>query len=166
MSPSRTKERPQDLDAAREDEAPGRVLALDLGAKRVGVAISDELRLTIRPLQTIKRANWKQFLRDIVELCERFDVKHVVIGLPLKLDGTVGDAAIEARRIARNLSLSLPAPVSLQDERHTSYDAEGLLRADKKSRQEVARRVDGEAAALILSDYLSSAHRSTGVAEA
>lgn len=159
MSKSETSEPSYDPDAARAaDGPPGRVLALDLGAKRIGVAISDELRLTVRPLPNIKHANWKQLLRDVLELCERFDVRHVVVGLPLKLDGTEGDAAIESRRVARNLSLALPAPVSLQDERHTSYDAEGRLRADKKSRSEVARRVDGEAAALILSDYLSREH--------
>ena len=135
--------------------APGRVLALDLGTVRVGVAVSDELRLTVRPLPALKRTNWKQFVRDVAELCSTFDVKRVVLGLPLRLDGSEGDAATGARRAARNLGLSLPVPVSLQDERHTSVDSELRLRADALKRDEIARRIDSESAALILSDYLS-----------
>lgn len=132
------------------------MLALDLGTVRVGVAISDELRLTVRPLPALKRTSWKQLVRDVAQLCSSFDVKRVVLGLPLRLDGSEGDAAAEARRVARNLGLSLALPVSLQDERHTSADAELGLRADSLTKKEIARRVDGEAAALILSDYLSS----------
>lgn len=137
------------------DSMPGRVLALDLGTVRVGVAVSDELRLTVRPLPTLKRTNWKQLTRDVAELCSRFDVKRVVLGLPLRLDGSEGDAAAEARRVARNLGLTLRLPVSLQDERHTSADAETAMRADSLTKDEIARRVDGEAAALILTDFLS-----------
>ena len=132
------------------------MLALDWGTVRVGVAVSDELRLTVRPLPALKRTNWKQLVRDVAELCSSFDVKRVVLGLPLRLDGSEGDAATEARRAARNLELSLRLPVSLHDERHTSADSERRLRADALKRQEIARRLDSEAAALFLSDYLSS----------
>jgi putative Holliday junction resolvase len=132
----------------------GRVLALDLGSKRVGVAVSDELRLSVRPLAAVARTNWKQLLRTLAQLCEQFDVKSVVIGLPLRLDGSEGDAAAEARRIARNLALSLSLDVHLQDERLTSKDAEQRLRGAGLSERQVKERVDSEAAALILSDFL------------
>jgi len=132
----------------------GRVLALDLGAKRVGVAVSDELRLTVRPLQALARAGWKRLLRDIAELCEQFDVETVVVGLPLRLDGGEGEAAGEARRVARNLGLSLKCPVVLQDERLTSKEAEAALRGEGFSEREVKARVDSAAAAIILRDYL------------
>lgn len=155
MSKPNNSERSQGTEAGPSGDAGGRVLALDLGTVRVGVAVSDELRLTVRPLPALKRTNWKRLLRDVAELCRSFDVKRVVLGLPLRLDGSEGDAAGEARRVARNLGLSLPVPVSLQDERHTSHDSQLRLRAEELQRAEIARRIDSEAAALILSDYLS-----------
>jgi putative pre-16S rRNA nuclease len=142
-------------DLRNSAQPAGRLLALDLGARRVGVAVSDELRLSVRPLPAIARASWKKLLSEIAELCRSFDAKGVVVGLPLNLDGTEGEAAQEARRIARNLSLSLNLPVYLQDERLTSRAAEQTLRDSGASASEVASRVDGEAAALILSDFLA-----------
>src|SRR2546423_7899732 len=134
----------------------GRLLALDLGARRVGVAVSDELRLTVRPLPALHRSNWKRLLSEIKNLREQFDARGVVIGLPLRLDGTEGEAATEARRIARNLELSLAVPVYLQDERLTSREAETALRAEGYTGDELKARVDSAAAALILRDYLNN----------
>jgi putative holliday junction resolvase len=135
--------------------APGRLLALDLGTRRVGVAVSDELRLSVRPLPALPRGSWKKLLREIALLREQFDARGVVVGLPLRLDGTAGDAAAEARRIARNLELSLGVPVFLQDERLTSRAAEAVLSAQGMSAQELKEHVDSTAAALILNDYLA-----------
>lgn len=140
------------LDAPRD--VPGRLLALDLGAKRVGVAVTDELRLTVRPLGALPRTSWKKLVRDLSELCESFDVRRVVLGLPLRLDGVEGDASGEARRAARNLELSLKLPVSLQDERLTSKEAEASMRAAGLSEGEIKARVDSAAAVIILRDYL------------
>ncbi|HEX8070942.1 MAG TPA: Holliday junction resolvase RuvX [Pyrinomonadaceae bacterium] len=134
---------------------PGRLLALDLGARRVGVAVSDELRLSVRPLAALPRTNWKKLLRAIKELRERFDARGVVVGLPLRLDGGEGDAATEARRVARNLELSLGVPVHLQDERLTSRAAEENLRAAGHDPAQVKALVDSAAAALILEDFLA-----------
>ena len=150
----------QSSDTERQDSRPstqpaGRLLALDLGARRVGVAVSDELRLSVRPLPPLARASWKKLLGEIAALCRSFDAKGVVVGLPVNLDGTEGEAAAEARRIARNLALSLTVPVHLQDERLTSRDAEQTLRSAGASDSEVGARIDGEAAALILSDFLA-----------
>ncbi len=137
--------------------APGRLLALDLGTRRVGVAVSDELRLTVRPLPALQRSNWKKLLREISELRAQFDAQGVVVGLPLRLDGTEGDAATEARRIARNLKLSLGVHIFLQDERLTSHEAEASLRAERCAESALKERVDSAAAALILRDYLAQA---------
>lgn len=150
----------QNDDTQRQDSRPtappaGRLLALDLGARRVGVAVCDELRLSVRPLPPLVRASWKKLLGEIAELCRSFDAKGVVVGLPVNLDGTEGEAAAEARRVARNLALSLNIPVHLQDERLTSRDAEQTLRSAGAAESEVAARVDGEAAALILRDFLA-----------
>ena len=140
---------------------PGRILALDLGTLRVGVAVCDELRLTVRPLPALARTSWKRLLLAVSELCERFDAESLVIGLPLRLDGTEGDAALEARRLARNFGLSLKIPVRLQDERLTSREAESALREAGYKGSEISERVDSEAAAIILRDYLSQISTTT-----
>lgn len=135
--------------------APGRVLALDIGSKRVGLAVSDELQVTARPLPALKRTNWKRLVKDLAGLCSEFDVRTLVLGLPLRLDGTEGDAALEVRRVARNLCLSLKLPIAFQDERLTSKAAEASLREDGLRRDEAAALVDSESAAIFLTDYLA-----------
>lgn len=131
------------------------MLALDLGTKRVGVAVCDELQLTTQALPALGRTNWKKLLRQISDLRHSFDAQAVVIGLPLNLDGTEGEAARAARRIARNLSLSLPVPVHLQDERLTSRAAEESLREAGLKGAELTARLDSEAAAIILRDFIA-----------
>jgi putative holliday junction resolvase len=135
---------------------PSPILALDLGAKRVGAAISDPLAISITRLESIERSNWKRFLQDVSNLVRRFDAQTVVIGLPLRLDGTVGDAASQARKIAEKFALSLRIPVYLQDERLTSTEAKENLRNAGVRAEELSTRVDSEAAALILRDFLNS----------
>ncbi len=142
------------LAAQAAAPAPGRLLALDLGLRRVGVAVSDELRLTVRPLPALGRTNWKKLVREISELRTRFDAQGVVVGLPLRLDGTEGEAATSARQVARNLALSLCVDIHLQDERLTSREAEANLRAEKFTPDELKELVDSAAAALILRDFL------------
>lgn len=124
----------------------GRLLALDLGTKRVGVAVCDELRLTTRPLPALARTNWKKLLAEVRALTTEFAAVGLVLGLPLSLDGTENTAAEEARRLARNFGLSLQLPIYLQDERLTSQEAAELL-----GRQD---NLDSVAAALILRDFL------------
>ena len=148
-----SKEFEQDKESPKE---LGRILALDIGAKRIGVAISDEMRLTVRTLKALSRTNWKQLVKDLSALCEEFDVRRVVLGLPLRKDGCEGDAALEIRNVARKLELSLHLPVSLQDERFTSKTAEAALRREGLSEREVFANADSEAAAIILRDYLAS----------
>jgi len=136
-------------------EETGRVLALDVGAKRVGVAVSDEMRLTVRPLAALRGTNWKQLVKALSELCVEFDVRQVVLGLPLRLEGGEGDAAAEVRRVARKLELSLHLPIDFQDERLTSKAAESALRREGLGERAVFANADSEAAAIILRDYLS-----------
>lgn len=130
------------------------MLALDLGEKRVGVAISDELRITVRPLPFLRRTNWKQLLGAVADILQSFDAQALVIGLPLNLDGTEGPAAKEARRLARNFALSLKVPVHLQDERLTSREAEETLRVAGHSEAQLPEHVDSAAAAIILRDFI------------
>ena len=148
-------EQEKGADSETKGKGSGRILALDLGTRRVGVAVCDELRLTVRALPAIPRTSWKRLLAAVSELCERFDAESLVIGLPLRLDGTEGDSAAEARRLARNFGLSLKIPIHLQDERLTSFEAESTLREAGYGGAEIKDRVDSEAAAIILSDFLS-----------
>ena len=125
----------------------GRLLALDLGTKRVGVAVSDELRLSVRPVTILERRSWKHLLSHVAEQIKSLGIKGLVVGLPLNIDGSEGPAASEARRLAENFRKSLNVPVYVQDERLTSEEA--------KSRASSLEQIDGEAAAVILEDFLS-----------
>ena len=132
----------------------GAVLALDLGSKLVGAAVSDERLITIKRLAPLKRSNWKRLLQDVVTLIQRYDAQMVVIGLPLNLDGTVGDAAENARQVATNLARSIKQPVYLQDERLTSVEAMENLKAEGQRPDDIPGLIDGEAAAMILRDFI------------
>jgi len=132
----------------------GRLLALDLGTKRIGVAVSDELQVTTRAVCIIERRSWKKVLKQIVSLLEEFDAVGLVLGLPYNTDGSESEMSREARRLTRNFSLSLNVPVLLQDERVSTYDARGRLWKLGLSETEVRERLDGEAAAIILSDFI------------
>lgn len=130
------------------------VLALDVGQKRVGAAVSDSLSISITRLEAIPRTNWKHLLRAIDQLIKSFDAKTLVIGLPLRLNGSAGEAAQEIRSVAAKFAKSLDLPVYLQDERLTSRQAEENLRASGRHGAQISELVDSEAAAVILSDFL------------
>lgn len=134
----------------------GPVLALDLGEKRVGAAVSDDRLVTIKRLAPLKRSNWKRLLQDVVTLIQRYDARTVVIGLPLRLDGSSGEAAEKTRQIAVNLARSIQQPVYLQDERLTSFEAMANLKAEGHKPGEIPALIDGEAAAMILRDFIET----------
>jgi putative Holliday junction resolvase len=138
------------------DQISGPILALDLGEKLVGAAISDERLVTTKRLAPLKRSNWKKLLQDVRHLLERFDAQTIVVGLPLRMDGTEGDAAKNVRHLALNLAKSVPQPVYLQDERLTSRAAMENLKAEGVTPEEIPALIDGEAAAMILRDFLDS----------
>ena len=140
--------------ARSKPEAP--VLALDLGEKLVGAAVSDDRLVTIKRLPPLKRSNWKRLLQEIVTLIQRYDAQTVVIGLPLRLDGSSGDAAEKVQQVATNLARSIRQPVYLQDERLTSFEAMANLKAEGHKPGEIPALIDGEAAAMILRDFIQT----------
>jgi len=142
------------IGAAAEEKSVGRLLALDLGARRVGMAVCDELRLTVRPLEIIERRSWKDLLRRVADQVESLGAGGLVIGLPLNIDGSEGEAAKLAREVADKFRLSIKLPVYLQDERLTTEEARSQLRASGKALA-IDQRVDSEAAAIILRDFIS-----------
>ena len=134
--------------------ATGRLVALDLGTKRVGVAVSDELQITANPLPFIERRSWKDLLRRVAAIIEAYDARGLVIGLPLGLDGSDSDAAQQARRTAENFRRSVNVPVYLQDERLTTVAVEEQMRSEGVRADEIENRIDSESAALILRDFI------------
>lgn len=131
---------------------PGRILAIDYGQKRIGLALSDELQLTAQPLQTLVRTNRRNDLRRLREIARKNEVRRIVVGHPVHLDGTAGEMAQEAARFARRIEKELRLPVELADERLSSWEAEQMRAESKKKKR---RGVDEIAAAVILRDYLA-----------
>lgn len=144
----------------------GPILALDLGQKRVGIAVCDELLISITRLEPIMRTNWKQLLRDVAEAVRQQNAKTLVVGFPLSLDGTEGSAAKTAAETARRFAQSLSIPVFLQDERLTSVAAAEQLRAAGHNPKELQQLIDSEAAAIILADFIGSSEARTLVSPA
>ena len=142
--------------------ASGRLLALDLGTKRIGVAVSDELQFTVRPVSVIERKSWKKVLKETVRILEEFDAVGLVLGLPYNTDGSESEMSQEARRLARNFSLSVNVPVFLQDERLTSYEATSYLRRIGTDEKDIRKQVDSQAAAIILSDFIEFRNENSG----
>lgn len=135
--------------------AKGRIIAIDPGTKRCGIAVCDELRVTTRPLKYLERKSWKKLLADTKNVIGEFDAKCLVIGLPLETDGRENTMSEYARDLQRKFSLSLEIPVFLQDERVTSYEAKSRLWERGVDLKNTREQVDSEAAAIILSDFLN-----------
>jgi len=133
-----------------------RILALDYGTKRVGVALSDELRWTAQPLETFERRTIDRDVAHIAALVREHAVGEVVLGFPLQLDGREGPAVQAMRNFAAHLERGLPVPLVLWDERLTTKAAEDLLIAADVSRKKRKGAVDRVAAAILLQSYLAS----------
>jgi len=132
-----------------------RVLALDFGSKRIGVAVSDSLGIAVRPVETIRRSSVERDIARLKFLVEELEAEAVVVGLPLRMDGTIGDAARNAMRFIERLQTKLDVAVFAQDERLTSYEAEQMMIERGLGREQRRARSDEFAAMIILQDYLS-----------
>lgn len=136
----------------------GRILALDLGERRIGVALSDPLRMVARPLTVIQRASRAEDLERIGRLVDEHQVSLLLCGYPLSLDGSEGPQGRRVRRYAEVLGESLEVPLELWDERYSTVEAESLMRVSRKNQSPQERRnwVDAVAAAVILQSYLNA----------
>ncbi len=136
-------------------EMPPRYLALDVGAKRIGVAVSDELGLTAQPVLTLERKrNPRDDLKSIARLAKRFAVAGIVVGNPLHLSGEVSPRAAKTQAFAAELGTLTGLPVHLWDERLTTREAHQILYEAGHARQDHRRVVDQVAATLILQSFL------------
>jgi len=141
--------------------APGRILAIDYGQKRIGLAVSDELQMTAQPLQTLVRMNRRNDIRRLREVVRKHEVRRIVVGHPLHLDGTESEMAAEAAQFAKRIAKELGLLVALADERLSSWEA-GQLHAASTRKARRRRTVDEIAAAVILRDYLAQLHAEPG----
>ncbi len=147
-----------------------RILALDYGTKRIGVALSDELGWTAQPLETFERRTLDRDIAHIQDLVRIHDVRQVLLGLPLSLSGHAGPAVLGVHEFMARLDKVLSVPIVTWDERMTTKAAEELLIAADISRKKRKGAVDRVAAAILLKSYLESqdaarAHPLAGGAE-
>ena len=133
-----------------------RVLALDVGERRIGMAMSDPLGITAQRAGTVERGALEETLRRLQEIVIRDEIGTVVVGLPLSMDGSRGTSAAGMGRFAEDLRRALAIPVTLWDERLTTAEADRLMRSAGVSRKERTRHLDEVAAQLILQSYLDS----------
>ncbi len=136
-----------------------RIVALDIGDVRIGVAVSDASRMIATPVEVITRVGWGPDTRKILEICNRYETTQVVSGLPLNMDGSEGFQAKKVRELCRQLEQA-GLTVFFQDERLSTVAAEDTLLEGRMSRQERKGTVDKVAAALILEQWLESGYRS------
>jgi putative Holliday junction resolvase len=138
---------------------PGRALALDVGNRRVGVAISDETQTLARSLTVLERDSEGEDLASLVRLIREQEVAVVVVGLPVSLDETEGPQARRTRRYAEALrgaldEAGLAVPLIYRDESYSTAAASEIMIAGGRSRRDRRRRIDAVAAAVILQSYL------------
>ena len=134
---------------------PPRYLALDVGTKRIGIAVSDELGLTAQPVMTLEvRRNRREDLRSIARLARKFGVAGIVVGNPLHLSGEMSTRAAKVQAFAAELGEVAGLPIHLWDERLTSEEAHRILYEAGHARQEHEKLVDQVAAVLILQSFL------------
>jgi putative Holliday junction resolvase len=140
--------------------SPPRFLALDVGSKRIGVAVSDELGLTAQPVLTLeRRRNPREDLRSLARLCRRYEVAAIVVGNPLGSEGEVTSQALKIHAFAAALEQLTSLPIHLWQERLTSHQAHQILYEAGHARQSHQRLVDQVAATLILQSFLDERHR-------
>ncbi len=133
-----------------------RTLALDLGRKKIGLAVSDALGITAQPLEVLLRKSNRDVLRHIKDIVRDMKVSEVVVGLPLNMDGTAGEKAREAYGFVEELKGELDVPVRLWDERLTTLEANRILIEADVSRSKRRKVDDKLAAQLILQSYLGA----------
>jgi putative Holliday junction resolvase len=133
-----------------------RILGLDYGSKRIGVAVCDELGITAQGLATITRKNRRQFLDEIAGFIRTYNVEKIVIGYPIKLDGTEGIECERISKFAHFLESTFSIPVIKWDETLSTKEAEEILIRANMRREKRKTVVDKLAATLILQGYLDS----------
>ncbi len=133
-------------------EIKGRILGLDVGNKRIGIAVSDPFQLFASEVCFIERKNDKFALSEIDKICRQYNVKKIVSGLPYNMDGSLGEQAQKTIKFVEQLSFAYE--IIYKDERLTSFEAEEILKKEGKKYTKNKGLVDMKSACLILQSYL------------
>jgi putative Holliday junction resolvase len=139
-----------------EPEACGRVLCIDYGKKRMGLALSDELRVTAQPLGFIEVGSGTNGIDEVLNLIEEHNVTEIVLGMPFTLSGEIGQAASEVLHFARELRHRTGLSVATCDERLSTAEGERILIEGGVRRRERKKKIDSVAAAIVLQSYLDA----------
>jgi putative pre-16S rRNA nuclease len=145
------------IDSRNEPAAvhsPGRVLGLDVGSRRIGIAVSDPLGITAQGLETLERRNKRHDFEHLQRVIREYEVKEIVVGLPLRMSGAEGAQAGKMRAFAEELRKRFGLRVHLWDERLTSAEANRFLRETELSIEKRGKAVDRMAAVLILQGWM------------
>lgn len=139
-----------------DNQPQGRIMALDLGEKRIGVAVSDELRMVAKSYGVIKRKSRQEDFARYSKIAAEQGVTLIVVGLPVPLGGVEGEKAAWVRDYSTEMAQSIHVPVTFWDEALTTVQAEAALREQGVKRKRARKRVDAVAAAFILQSYLDA----------
>ncbi len=134
----------------------GRVLALDLGTRRIGLAVSDELQMTAQGIPTLTRRNLRADLDELARIAAERDVTRILLGDPRRMSGEAGRQSDWVREFAARLEKRFTFPVELWDERLTSREAERTLRGSGVANQDRKAAIDRLSAVILLQSYLDS----------
>jgi putative Holliday junction resolvase len=137
-------------------EVKGKVLAIDLGEKRIGLAISDETRTIAAGYEVLTRKSRREDFERYMEIIEQQNITLVVMGLPVTLNGEEGQRASWVRDYSTELMQNITVPLQFWDERFSTKQAQASLHARGKRGKKMRERVDAVAAAFILQDYLDA----------
>ncbi len=151
-----TKTSPSCGEQKRAAAPTGRLLGLDVGSRRIGIAVSDPLGITAQGLETLERRNKRLDLQFLEQLIQKYEVHEIVVGLPLRMSGAEGAQSEKMLVFADDLRKRFGLPVHLWDERLTSAEANRLLRETELSIGKRAKAVDRMAAVLILQSFMES----------
>ncbi len=133
-----------------------RILGIDYGNKRVGIAVSDAMGWTAQPLATLKMHGHKELLEEIKEYIDKYNAEKIIVGMPYNMDGSMGKRAEITQAFINFLKKNLDLEIEIQDERLTSSQAENILLEADVSREGRKDVIDKLAAALILQTYLDA----------
>ena len=131
-----------------------RVLAIDHGTVRMGIAMSDELKMIAQPLQFIPAEPFSGFLDRLKELLREYEVELILLGMPRNMDGSYGEASMKVREFEAVLKNSITAPIKTWDERLTSVQAHRALTQGRVKKKKKRQNVDSISAAILLQSYL------------
>ena len=131
-----------------------RVLAIDHGTVRMGIAMSDELKMIAQPLEFIPAEPFSGFLDRLKELLREYEVELILLGMPRNMDGSYGEASMKVREFEAVLKNSITAPIKTWDERLTSVQANRALTQGRVKKKKKRQNVDSMSAAILLQSYL------------